>query len=358
MALLVCAALGVSQLGAQEVEEPPRMPCGAESCVLVEYDEELVAEAVNLVDALTLRLKKQEVSVVIGRGHGSPAGGVEGEGGECPEGRGADGEGGQKGRWVVHLKKLAGDFLLMAVDNRAVEGEEDVVREVKRGETSESTAWTLAIIVEDAVLPYLSEEADQAALGAGLAIIEPPVVGGVKKVDEVEVQEYPIMRSMGLSLTVYGITEVEQFVFGPRLSIEGLFAPRVIASISAAWAGWADFAGAGVDGSMSLIPLDVLFGFILLPDRIVEVSLHAGLAVGFAVYKTSDGDRDRTDLLFEPCGHVSLRAVFHVVGPWTVFVDGGLTVPFVKDVVKNRGEVVFEQTWGFPVFNVGIQLWM
>lgn len=323
-------------------DEISKLPCGQGNCVVIEYDEDLAREAATLADALMIRLGKYDLAVVVGGGSFEPA----------PQKTAAI------KLWVVHLKRLAGESILVAVDNRATDGGDDVVKEVEQGETAESTAWTMAIMIEEAVMPYLADDPDHAALGAGLAIIEPPVVGGFKKAEPVVDPEYPRVRSIGLSLTVYGITEAENFVFGPRFALEGLFAKRVTVSISAAWAGWADFVSHGVGGSVSLIPLDVMFGFVLLPNRIIELSVHAGFAVGFAVYKTSRDERDRTDLLFEPCGQAALRAIFHVFGPWTVFVDGGLAVPFVKDVLRNQGQVVFEQEWGFPVFNVGIQMWL
>jgi hypothetical protein len=342
-ALFACltATAAARTAPAEEVGGPPR-GCSRERCLALEYEEVLEGEAATLADALSIRLARSGLGVVMGQG-----------------GSGAEDSGDRSGGfdWVVHLRQISPDLVLLAVDNLDTEGE-DVVKEVQRGETLESTAWTMAIMVEEAIYPYLGSERDEAALGAGLSIIEPAVVGGVKRQVVAHGEEYPQVRSIGLALTVYGITESASFVAGPRLSVEGLFARRVIASISLAWAGWADFVGHGVNGSMSLMPLDVMIDFLLLPDRLVELSVSAGLAVGFAIYKTTDGERDRTDLLFEPCGQARLRAIFHIVGPWTIYVDGGLAVPFVKDVLKNNGEVVYEQAWGFPVFNIGVQVWL
>ncbi len=372
---LIAMAYPVTSHAYDGADENIAMGCEGRKCLAVEYEQALAGEAAVLIDALSIRLAKYGVQVVIGALSEEEEGSAPAEN-EAPsttesekpvvdggqpsyETLSAPG-GGDDGRrmWIVHLRRISGEVILVAVDNMETLGADDVVKEVRRGETPESTAWTMAIMIEEAMVPYLEHESDQAALGAGLAIIEPAVVGGIKKELPQKEIEYPFLRSIGLSLTVYGITAAENFVFGPRFGVEGLFAERLLASISIAWAGWADFVGHGVNGSMSMLPLDVIFGFILLPNKVVEISVHAGFAVGFAIYKTADENRDRTDLLFEPCGQANLRAVFHVLGPWTVFVDGGLVVPFVKDVLENQGEVVFEQEWGFPVFNVGMQLWL
>jgi hypothetical protein len=278
--------------------------------------------------------------------------------GEPPASASREGGDGQRLLWVVHLRQLSQGLILVAVDNLAAASDDDVVRELTRGETSSATAWTMALMIEEVVLPYLEGEGDQQALGAGLAIIEPPVVGGIKKPEPVEQEQLPAMRFLGLGLAVYRVGATDDFIAGPRLLVEGAFARRLVASLGAAWAGWGEFTRRDVDGSTSLLPLDVMLGFLILPGRVVELSVHAGFSVGFALYRTTRENEHRVDALFDPLGQLAVRAIFHIYGPWALYVDGGAAFVFVRDVLKNNGQEIYSQDWVLPYFSLGFQFWM
>ena len=349
---MICLALPLVSSAQGETPTLRPITCPVDRCLIVEYEESLAGEASSLVDALAIRLARYNMTVRIGAGATDPKTAVD----EAKENEAArDAE--KQWFWVVHLRQLSGGFILLAVDNLATSKGDDVVREIRRADSIGSTAWTMAIVVEEAVTPYLEKGAG-AALGAGLAIIEPPAVGGVKKEHPVEETEYPFVRSLGLALTMYAVLETGDFIAGPRFTLEGAFSKRVTTSVSMAWAGWSDFHARDVDGSQSLVPIDILFGYAILPGRMVELAILAGVSVGFAVYKTSGPQRDRLDLLFEPSGQALMRAVFHIYGPWTIYADGGVTLPFVRDVLKNQNQTVYERGWIVPVFDIGIQLWL
>ncbi len=349
---MICLLLSLAVWAQTETPAPRPVECPVDRCLIVEYEESLAGEAATLVDALAIRLARYDMTVRIGAGATDPEITLD----EMEkDGSARDVE--KQWFWVVHLRQLSGEFILLAVDNRATSKGDDVVREIRRAESIGSTAWTMAIVVEEAVTPYL-EKGAAAALGAGLAIIEPPAVGGVKKEHPIEETEYPYMRSLGLALTMYTVLETGDFIAGPRFMLEGAFSNRVTASVSIAWAGWSDFHAHDVDGSQSLVPIDILFGYAILPGRMAELAMLAGVSVGFAVYKTSGPQRERLDLLFEPSGQVLMRAIFHIYGPWTIYADGGVALPFVRDVLKNQNQIVYERGWIVPIFDIGIQLWL
>ena len=353
LAAMICLLLPL--VSSTQIKTPRPIKCPVDRCLIVEYEESLAGEAATLVDALAIRLARYGMTVRIGKGAADPEITVD----EVKEDENiAAQDVKRQWFWVVHLRQLSGEFILLAVDNLATSKGDDVVREIRRAESIGSTAWTMAIVVEEAVTPYL-EKGAVAALGAGLAIIEPPAVGGVKKEHPIEETDYPYVRSLGLALTMYAVLETGDFIAGPRFTLEGAFSKNVTTSVSVAWAGWSEFHAHEVNGSMSLVPIDILFGYAFQPGRMVELGISAGLSVGFAVYKTSmDPQRERLDLLFEPSGQVLIRAVFHIYGPWAIYADGGVALPFVRDELRNQSQLVFERGWIVPVFDIGIQLWL
>ena len=159
-------------------------------------------------------------------------------------------------------------------------------------------------------------------------------------------------------MAVFRIGETDDFIAGPRLLLEGKVAKRVVASIGAGWAGWGDFGVGEVDGSVSVLPIDVMLGFLILPARVVELSIHSGFSVGFSLYRTTRDDEHRVDALFDPCGQAIARAVFHIYGPWALYVDGGAAFVFIHDELKNNGEVIYRQDWVLPYFTLGVQFWL
>jgi hypothetical protein len=323
--------------------------CPGEACIVVEYEEAVARDAAALADALRIRLSPLGVHVVAeeytdSSGATAP---VEGDR-ETPA-----------LFWIVHLRRLSSELILVAIDNLIGAGAEDVVREVARGETEESTIWTISLMIEETVIPYFEENKDRPAVGAGLAIIEPPAVGGVAKPDAVPTQVFPKLHVVGIGLVVTAIVTVGDFAVGPVVAVEGIFAPRFLASFSIGWAGFADFSKAGISVRAQYIPMEIGLGYRMFASRAVELSAWTGLVMGFAVYGTepkSGGEAPRTDVLFEPGVLAALRLSFTVYGPFACYLVGGVAVPFVRDVLENRGTTVYEAGWVAPDVEVGAQL--
>lgn len=349
-AALAALALSLASGTARsESEERRAVRCEFRACVVIEHEPALTGEAAALVEVLGLRLAKHGVSVELG-----PTGETEPGGDEDP---GATPERDQGLLWVIHLRELSSELVLLAVDNFSTEGEDDLVREMRRGVSPEATAWTLALMIEETVLPYVERGDDQAPLGAGLAIIEPPVVGGAKKDDEAGVREAPRLRFVSLALAVYRLNQADDFIAGPRGAVEAAFAEHLVASIGLGWVGWAEFSAHGIGGSTSLVPLDVMLGYVFRPEQVVELSAMAGFSVGFSIFRASREGRHLNEVLFDPLGQVAARAVFRVFGPLALFVDGGAAFVFVQDVLRDASRTIYRQDWVMPFFDIGLQFW-
>jgi hypothetical protein len=347
-ALMIALLVGRSA----SAEPGPRLPgfCDSRACVVVEHEPVLAAEAQALVEALRLRLSKHGVSVGLGSTPEEPPVAEAGEDRAAAESAATV-------LWVIHLRELSSELVLVAVDNLSTVDGDDLVREARRSDSAKATAWTLALMVEETILPYVEKSGEQAPLGAGLAIIEPAVVGGTKKDGGSGDEQQPKLRFISMALAVYRLAQADDFIAGPRASLEGAFARSLVASIGTGWVGWAEFSAHGIGGSTSLIPLDVMFGFVFLPGRVVELTASAGFSVGFSIFRAARDNRFITEVLFDPLGQVSLRAIFHVFGPWALFVDGGAAFVFVRDVLKDAGRTIYRQDWVMPFFNVGLQFW-
>jgi hypothetical protein len=348
LALLVASA--VTAPAHADANERTPASCGGRACIVIEYEPALSGEAGALVEALGLRMAKHGVSVELGPDNPSE----EAE----PAGAGAKPDAKQGLLWVVHLRELSSELVLLAVDNFSTEGEDDLVRELRRGDSAEATAWTLALMIEETVMPYVDSGGDQAPLGAGLAIIEPPVVGGTKKDDETGNRPGPTLRFVSLALAVYRLSQADDFIAGPRASLEGLLAGNVVASLGIGWVGWAEFSAHGIGGSTALLPVDVMFGYVFMPEQVVELTASAGFSVGFSIFRASSQESKHiTEVLFDPLGQVSLRAVFRVYGPLALFVDGGAAFVFVQDVLRDASHTIYRQDWVMPFFDIGVQFW-
>jgi hypothetical protein len=338
--------------GSARADGPDRPPsrCDARACIVIEHEPALNGEAAALAEALGLRMTKHGVHVELGSGEAVSS---------DPEPTDADPkkEREQVLLWIVHLRELSSELVLLAVDNFSTEGEDDLVRELRRGATAEATAWTLALMIEETVLPYVEGSGDKAPLGAGLAIIEPPVVGGTKKDDETGARVYPNLRLVSLALAVYRLSQADDFIAGPRASIEGALARNWTGSIGLGWVGWAEFSAHGIGGSTSLIPIDVKFGYVFMPEQVVELTASVGFSVGFSIFRASRESRHITEVLFDPLGQATLRAVFRVFGPLALYVDGGVAVVFVQDVLRDATHTIYRQDWVMPFFDIGVQFW-
>jgi hypothetical protein len=258
--------------------------------------------------------------------------------------------------WEVHLRKLSAKKVLLAMDYEGTGRGYDEVQKVVFENNIEDTAWTLGLIIEETVSPYLTDPGNMAALGAGLAIIEPDVVGGTKKKDIIPQKQYPSLKDISLALNLSGIWSIDQILVGPKFILEGAFSKRTLASFSAGWSGTADFGKKNISGTMSQIPMELLFGFVFWDSFLLDVVGWAGFSLGFSVYHTHDGNSNRLDMTFQPAGDLYLQLVVKVYHPWALFIQGGANFPFVKDVLVNNGDKIYTHVWIMPVINLGIQL--
>jgi len=323
--------------------------CSGNACVVIEYEETVAREAAELADALRIRLKPLGVRVVAEEY-------AESGGAATP----AEGDREKPALfWIVHLRRLSSELILVAIDNLIGAGTEDVVREVARGETEEATIWTISLMIEETVAPYFEEGEDQPAVGAGLAIIEPPAVGGIAKPDVAPPQAFPKLHLVGLGLVVTGIVTTGDFAVGPVVAVEGLFAPRFLVAFSVGWAGYAEYSRGDLVGRVQYIPMEIGLAYRIYASRAVELTAWTGLAVGFAVYRTetkSGSAPSRTDVLFEPGVLAALRLSFTVYGPLACYLVGGAAVPLVRDVLENRRVTIYEAGWVAPDIEVGAQV--
>lgn len=320
--------------------------CPGSPCILVEHDPALAEEAGLVVEILARRLIGQSVAVV-------PDG--EGRHRRGDPSPGADPRQPVE-QWIVHLRLLPSDYLLVTVSSPPPTVRESAVREIRRGADATQTARTVALVVEETVRPYLVDDAAPAPLGAGLAIIEPPEVGGVKAARDEPEPAFPRLRCLELGLAGFHLAAVDALVAGPRLRVEGLAAPRLTVSASLGWAGTASYSAAGITGTTSAVPIETLLGAIFLPGRVVELSAFGGFSVGFAVYRTAGAGEQRTDILFDPWFTLGLRAVLRIQGPWAVAVDGGAALVLVRDELRSGGRVVYLQDWVLPRLGLAVQL--
>jgi hypothetical protein len=349
-AMLACGVAVVVSAGAAQLDAR----CPGNACIVIEYEETVARDAAALADTLRIRLKPLGVHVVAEEYAERAT--VPSSGAAAP----VEGDREKPALfWIVHLRQLSSELILVAIDSLIGAGAEDVVREVARGETEESTIWTISLMIEETVTPYFDENKDRPAVGAGLAIIEPPAVGGVAKPDAAPVQVFPKLHLVGLGLVVTGIVTAGDFAVGPVVAVEGIFAPRFLASFSIGWAGFADYSKGGISGRAQYIPMEIGLGYRMYASRAVELSAWTGLVMGFAVYRTetkSNGAPPRIDVLFEPGVLAALRLSFTVYGPLACYLVGGAAVPLVRDVLENRGTTVYEAGWVAPDVEVGAQL--
>jgi hypothetical protein len=340
------AAAGAAQDG---IPEPARQ-CRDNACLVIKYEAAVAREAAQLAEALRIRLSPLRVRVVAEE-YGAatePTPTSEPEPGAA-----------QRLLWIVHLRRLSSGLYLVAIDNFIGAGADDFVREVAAGETAESTIWTISLMIEENVIPYVNKDEDSPALGAGLAIIEPPAVGGIARQEPLPPRQFPKLHLVGLGAVVIGVVPAGEFAAGPIVSVEGIFAPKFLTSISVGWAGFVHYSRAEIKGRAQYIPMEIGLGYRMYDGPAVELSVWTGLAVGFALYRTqstADDASARTDVLFEPGALAALRLSFRVYGPLALYLVGGATVSLVRDVLENSGSVVFESGWVAPDIELGVQV--
>ncbi|MCP4606172.1 MAG: hypothetical protein GY847_37610 [Proteobacteria bacterium] len=383
---IVLLAMPAGQASAES--ERAREECPQGSCLFIEHDDILIDEARSLVETLRLRLCKRGVQVLL---KSSPTL-VESEpdedalaedeldddesvesrlanGNECPELEPSD-RNVEPVWWVAHLRVLSDAYILVAVDHLGAQSDEDLIREMPRGLDAGATAWTAALIIEEALRPYLNQKEELAPLGAGLAIIEPPAVGGIKKTHSHERPVYPTLRCLGVGLTIIYLGAIHEgmsdFIVGPRIGVQGLLGPRFVALFSAGWVGTGEFSkeegengSPGVNGSISHVPFDLLFGYIPFFRPRIGMGVFAGISTGFVVFKTLISERNHIDVLFDPWIQFRIELTFPIYGPLAAYINGGTAITIRQDRLElaNYGDEVYYQDWIMPIINVGLQLW-
>jgi hypothetical protein len=328
--------------------------CRDHPCVVVEYEENVAVEAARLAETLRIRLSPRGVRVIA-----EEYGAREAESPAAENAMEQDDDDEPRLLWVVHFRSLSSNLFFVAIDNRIGAGAEDLVREVARGDNTESALWTISLMIEEIVLPYVDRHADQPAVGAGLAIIEPPAVGGIAKPEPSQQQAFPRLHLIGLGMVVTGIVAAGDFAIGPVVSFEGLFAPKFLAYVSAGWSGFVEYSKGDIRGRAQYVPLEIALGYRMYSSRAIELSAWTGLALGFAAYGTESRSgvaKPRTDVLFEPGIIAALRLSFTVYGPLAFYLVGGITVSLVRDALENRGTTVYTSGWVSPDVELGAQL--
>ncbi len=379
-----------------------RSTCNHSYCVFVKYDENLMEESKSLVETLRLRLCKEGVQIpdpVLSFEMAAEPTGAESEATQetledvvtgdveeippepdvafesagCPEPFEETTSPNPKW-WVVHINRLSNQKILLAVDYMEAESGEDLIREFDVGPNTDSTAWTLALTIEEVVVPYLKEPEETAPLGAGLALIEPAAVTGVKKKQN-ESPDLPILRytSLGLDMAYLGLSNqyLNDFIVGPKLALQGLLGPRFVVLFGAGWMGTGDVDttipwdhSVRVTGTASHMPLDLLFGYCILRKPRLSTALLGGVSAGFAFYKfeSNISDRSKNYLYFDPWIQAKLEISLHIYGPLAVYFNAGVAFPLLRDVFEENiadyeDVKVYSQDWMIPLFSIGVQLW-
>ncbi|MBN2527242.1 MAG: hypothetical protein JXR76_12680 [Deltaproteobacteria bacterium] len=258
--------------------------------------------------------------------------------------------------WVVTLRRISERHLIVTIDSADDSKSVSEVRTVSWQAETEQLAWTMALVVEETVTPYLESEGELPALGAGLAILEPEEVGGTKKKSKSRNVTYPRFFSLGMGLAVASVWSVNEVLTGPRLSIKGIFSRNTVAAFSLGWQGSAHYSAEKVSGTFSQIPIELYVGHVFLRQRVFRLVGWVGFSLGFAVYKSQRLESPRTDMTFQPGGNLMLEMDVRIVSLLEFFLQGGCNFPFVRDVLVNNGVEVYSHVWVMPVAIVGLQL--
>jgi hypothetical protein len=342
--LMVALSLAVIFLASESVQAEPEWAsafCRDRACVFVETDPDLTEEAKEIVQTLRLRMCGRGLEVFFGAAGSAPP--------QIEEGRGCLRPGGALSRpqwWTVYLRSAVEDRLLVVIDHLGRRSDEDVVRDLPRGPDARSTAWTVVLAVEEAVLAYLESGVESAALGSGLALVEPEVVGGfVPAPPPMPEERLSIFEALRVGVSLYYLHAVRSALLGPRISVGIRLSPHISLSLGAGWAGLGQFERRQIDGSVSHAPLDLLVSFRVLTERFFHLALDLGTSAGVAVYHTSNGVHRRTDTMFSPWVLAGIRLGFDLFGPLRLELVPGVTVPIFHDVLLSEGAVIYRQDW-------------
>jgi hypothetical protein len=111
-------------------------------------------------------------------------------------------------------------------------------------------------------------------------------------------------------------------------------------------------------GTVSYIPINILFGFLLLNKNILNLSIFAGISTGFAFYQSQSAgaESQRTNVFFDPHLQGGLDFSFEFFGPLSFYINSFFTFPVRIDVLQNNGHTVYKQDWIIPVVGCGLRL--
>ena len=331
-----CCHLG-DALAQQSPESSSESRQSAMVLMLIEYEPALQAVSQALNDVLAIRLGKYGVELSMRT---------------LSERKTASGE----YVWVVTLRRISERHLIITIDSTDPQRSISEVRTVSWQSETEQLAWTMALVVEETVTPYLEIQGELPALGAGLAILEPQEVGGTKKRSAVIRSTFPRFYAIGIGLTAAGIWTVEEVVSGPKVFIKGIFSHRTVALFALGWLGSANYGAHQITGTMSLIPIELYVGNIFVRQRIFKLIGWAGVALGFAVYKSQYQDISRLEMTFQPGANFLLEMTARVISSLNFFLQGGCNFPFVRDVLVNNKVEIYKHVWIMPMFSTGLQL--
>ncbi|MBN2718764.1 MAG: hypothetical protein JXX14_23155 [Deltaproteobacteria bacterium] len=305
--------------------------------MLIEYEPDLQAASHALAEVLTIRLGKYGVEVYErAMTDKSPVGNTV---------------------WLVTLRRISERHLIVTIDSADERLSLSEVRTVSWQPEIEQLAWTMALVVEETVTPYLENQGELPALGAGLAILEPQEVAGTKKRNAIDRPSYPRFYAVGAGLSLAAIWNISEIISGPRFFLKGMFSRRTVALFSMGWLGSASYGRYSITGSLSQIPIELYVGNIFFHQQVFKLVGWVGFSLGFAVYKSDHVDAPgRKDLTFQPGGNFLLEATVRIVSPLGFFLQGGCSVPFVRDVLVNNNVEIYTQVWVMPVINLGFQL--
>jgi hypothetical protein len=258
--------------------------------------------------------------------------------------------------WVVTLRRISERHLIVTIDSTEPERSISEVRTVSWQRETEQLAWTMALVVEETVTPYLEIQGELPALGAGLAIIEPEEVGGTKKRTAVIRSSYPRFYALGIGLAAAGIWTVEEVISGPKVFVKGIFSHRTVALFALGWLGSASYGAANITGTLSLIPIELYVGNIFVYQKVFKIIGWAGVSLGFAVYKSQYQDISRLEMTFQPGGNLLVEMTARIISSLNFFLHLGCSFPFVRDVLVNNDVQIYKHVWIMPMFSTGLQL--
>lgn len=338
--LAICVYTGVvlAQANASEGEKSfSKDPNGLFVPMLIEYESDLAQLSKALAEVLEIRLGRHGVEL-------------------SRRAFSAEEAKGTTYQWNVTLRRISERHLIVTIDSTDEQKSVSEVRTVSYQPEIAQLAWTMALVVEETVIPYLQIQGELPALGAGLAIIEPKEVGGTKMKMPAKSKPYPGFYSVGVGLTASGIWSVDEILTGPKFTLKGIFSPRTVAMLAVGWQGSAHFGEGNVSGSLSQIPIELYAGNIFFKKRVLKIIGWVGLSLGFSVYKSQSLNASRTDMTFQPGGNLLLEVVARIATPLEFFLQGGCNFPFVRDIIVNNGREIYSHVWVMPTLTVGLQL--